>query len=116
MAITVDGLRSRLGLTAESDQMLETVISDTLGTIRVLTGVKRFSEDLDGFLYGACIDVYRSVGYGSASAPAPVASVKDKDQTVQFSNSKGSISAVNVGDILSANHKDLLRRIRKVRW
>lgn len=116
MAITTEGLRTRLGLTVESDSMLETVIADTIGTIRALTGVKTFPSDLDGFLYSACIDVYRGLGYGTASTPAPIASVKDKDQTVQFKNPSYSAVNTTVDGILSSNHKALLRRIRRVRW
>jgi hypothetical protein len=50
----VAGLRSRLGLTAASDVVLETVLEDTVGAIKALTGYSEIPDALDYFVYQVC--------------------------------------------------------------
>lgn len=116
MAITVEGLRTRLGIDSLTDDVLQLIIDDTLGSLRVLTGLKRFSEDSDGDIYAMCMDVYRTVGYGQKEKPVQIGSVKDKDQTVSFNAGGSSGVPSSAAGVIEANHKASIRRIRKLRW
>ena len=114
--LPVDKLKLLLGIKDDTqDDVLEFVIDTVRDEILNYCNLTEIPTALGNVMVRMAADLYRSEGYGNATAPQAAKSVTRGDVTIQYGNGAATAEITGAKSVLD-DYKGQLRAFRRLRW